>query len=252
MDRNILAKIDETEITRQQMISIMRNLPQQQAQEVATEDGRLRLLEEMVAGELLYMDAVENKFDEDEEFLQSLEEAKKGLLQRYAIQRLLGAVQATPEEIAAFYEENKDRFGSDSSVAAKHILVADEELAYQVREEIIDGLDFAEAAAKYSTCPSKSEGGSLGKFGRGQMVPEFEEAAFTLEVGQLSDLVKTQFGYHLIMVEEKFEGGVKSLEEVTAQINQMIAGQKQGKIYEDKINDLKSKHKVEMNLEALK
>lgn len=252
MDRNILAKIDETEITRQQMISIMRSLPQQQAQEVATEEGRKRLLEEMVAGELLYMDAVANKFDQEEEFLKNLEEAKKGLLQRYAIQRLLGNVQATSEEIAAFYEENKASFASGATVSARHILVADEDTAFQVKDEIKNGLDFSEAAAKYSTCPSKGDGGNLGSFGRGQMVPEFEEAAFSLPIGELSDLVKTQFGYHLIMVDEKSESGVKSLDEVAGQINQMIAQQKQAKVYDEKISTLKAQHNVELNLEALK
>jgi parvulin-like peptidyl-prolyl isomerase len=87
-----------------------------------------------------------------------------------------------------------------TQVRASHILVKTEEEAKKLREEILAGKDFAEAAKEVSLCPSGAKGGDLGYFGRGQMVPEFETAAFSLPVGQVSELIKTQFGWHLLIV----------------------------------------------------
>lgn len=85
---------------------------------------------------------------------------------------------------------------------AKHILVETEEEAQKAKEEIVSGaLSFGDAAMKYSICPSNQQGGSLGEFSKGMMVPEFEEAAFSAEIGATRDPVKTQFGYHLIVVD---------------------------------------------------
>lgn len=88
-------------------------------------------------------------------------------------------------------------------VKASHILVNSQELAAKIKKEITAGKSFAQAAREYSACPSKDEGGDLGYFCRGMMVPEFEQAAFVLPVGRLSDPVETQFGWHLILVTDK-------------------------------------------------
>lgn len=252
MDQNILAKVEDVEISKQEMINIIRNLPQEQAMEVSTEEGRMRLLDEMVAGELLYLDAVEHHFEEDEAFKKNMEDAKRGLLQRYAIQKLLQDIYVTDEELKAYYDKNKSRFLSPEQVRARHILVAAEAEAKKIKGEIEEGLAFSEAATKYSTCPSKERGGDLGVFSKGRMVPEFEAVAFALEVGQLSDLVKTQFGYHLIMIDEKHPATEMSVEEVASQLNQMVTQEKQAHIYEAKLSALKGKYHVELNLEALK
>ncbi len=85
-----------------------------------------------------------------------------------------------------------------TKVRASHILVEKQSQALKVLEELKAGADFRELAKKYSTCPSGKKGGDLGQFGRGQMVREFEQAAFVLKTGQVSEPVKTQFGYHII------------------------------------------------------
>ncbi len=89
-----------------------------------------------------------------------------------------------------------------SEVKASHILVKTEDEVIKIKEEIINGKDFAAAAKEYSTCPSSKDGGDLGFFKKGIMVPEFETAAFSLQPGSVSDPVKTQFGWHLIKVTE--------------------------------------------------
>lgn len=88
-------------------------------------------------------------------------------------------------------------------VRASHLLVETEQEAISLREEILAGTAFEDVAAEHSMCPSGATGGDLGFFGRGQMVFEFEKAAFDLKVGELSEPVKTNFGWHLILVTDK-------------------------------------------------
>ncbi|MCE2931016.1 MAG: peptidylprolyl isomerase [Vampirovibrionales bacterium] len=89
-----------------------------------------------------------------------------------------------------------------NEVRASHLLVDSEEQAVNLREEIVAGKEFAEVARTVSKCPSGRNGGDLGFFGRGRMVPEFDQAAFTQPVGEISEPIKTQFGYHLLVVTE--------------------------------------------------
>ncbi len=87
-----------------------------------------------------------------------------------------------------------------SRAAARHILVESEELCLEIKEKIEGGQDFASLAAEHSTCPSGQKGGELGTFGKGAMVPEFDEVVFTAPVGEVQGPVKTQFGFHLLEV----------------------------------------------------
>lgn len=89
-----------------------------------------------------------------------------------------------------------------NQVRASHLLVKDEAKCVALREEIMNGADFASVAKRESVCPSSSQGGDLGFFGRGMMVPTFEKAAFSLPVGEVSEPVQTQFGWHLVKVTE--------------------------------------------------
>jgi peptidyl-prolyl cis-trans isomerase C len=107
-------------------------------------------------------------------------------------------------------------------------------------------MSFEEAAQLYSKCPSKNNGGSLGYFGKGMMVPEFEEAAFGLNVGTLSKPVQTQFGYHIILVEDKKESGTKKFEDVKNDIRNHMLQEKQSYTYMNFVNGLKDKYKVEI------
>ncbi|WP_282173297.1 peptidylprolyl isomerase [Cytobacillus firmus] len=113
-------------------------------------------------------------------------------------------IEISEEDMKAYFDENKDSFAQEEQVSASHILVEDEKAAKEVIEKLNDGGDFAELAAEYSTDESnKDAGGDLGFFGRGDMAAEFEEAAFALEPGKISEPVKTEYGYHVIKVAEK-------------------------------------------------
>jgi parvulin-like peptidyl-prolyl isomerase len=139
----------------------------------------------------------------------------------------------------AYYEANKDSFKVDE-VTASHILVKEEATAKEVQAKLQAGEKFEDLAKQYSIDGSAASGGSLGTFGRGAMVKEFEDAAFALKPGEISDIVKTKFGYHIIKVTDKNQG-TKTYEEAKDSIISNLVTQEAQK----KILDLKKKTKIE-------
>lgn len=132
---------------------------------------------------------------ESEEDLKEM--LRTGLMQEKAA---IKDVEATEEEMKEYYENYKPE------IQARHILVADKETAEEVKKKLDDGEDFAKVAEEYSTdTASAANGGDLGWFGAGQMVAEFEEAAYALEVDEISDPVESQHGFHIIQVTDKKE-----------------------------------------------
>ena len=158
----------------------------------------------------------------------------------------------TEEEIKAFYDENKDSFSQGESVTASHILIkldpVDDEAAKTAKRERIEGLrkqllegaDFAELAKANSDCPSSASGGDLGSFGRGQMVPEFEKAAFSQATGSVGDVVETQFGFHIIKVTEHSEAKTLGFDEVKARISDTLYSRKQQEAVSNFVESLRT------------
>ena len=152
-------------------------------------------------------------------------------------------ITISDEEIREYFEANKARFAKGASVHAKHILVDSEDKCNKLLESIVSGgKAFEDVAKESSTCPSGANGGDLGEFGKGQMVKEFEDAAFAAEIGHVVGPVKTQFGYHLIKVEDKKEAEDAKLDDVKEQIKSEIMQKKQQEAYTAKVEALKKKY----------
>lgn len=245
-ENKILATINGKEITDQDVYAFLNQLGPQTAAQFNSPEGIKKVADELVNQELLYLEAIEKELDQEEEFKNQLKQVKENILKQYAINKLLGDITVSQDEVAEFYNDKKEFFKTDETVRASHILVEDEEEAKEIFREIENGLSFEEAARKYSNCPSKDNGGDLGEFIKGKMVPEFEEAAFSMEEGKVSEPVKTQFGYHLIKVNYKKAPGISPLEEVEQQITQQLLGMKQQEKYLNKTKELKDKNEVKV------
>lgn len=175
-------------------------------------------------------DEINKSFDDYMNFVNQNEEAKKFMTdnnltedfikeiftnQYFAskfFEEITEDIEDTDAAVQAYYEKNKEKFRIQE-VQASHILVDSEKEAEDILVKINEGDDFAELAKEFSTCPSAEKGGDLGVFVKGQMVKEFEDAAFALEVGEISDIVKTDFGFHIIKLVDK-KNELKTLEEV--------------------------------------
>lgn len=246
MENKIVALVNGKEITKMDLDESIARFPRDKQNYLLTEEGQKQLLEQMIAFELISEDAKENGLENDKEYLVQLEKLKKEVLTQVAINKLLADVEISDDEICEFYEKNKHMFVDEESVGASHILVDSIDKINEISSEIEKGLTFEEAARKYSTCPSKAQGGNLGIFTRGKMVPEFEEAAFALEVGKVSEPVMTQFGYHLIKVGEKHPASAKPLDSVKNLIKNQLTQEKQTQKYAQYVNDLKQRYNVEI------
>ncbi|MNP26001.1 putative peptidyl-prolyl cis-trans isomerase Cbf2 precursor [compost metagenome] len=212
----------------------------------ATEQGKKQLLEQMISFELMFQFGKEASLDKTKEFETEVEKFKKELLTQMVINKVISEVTVTDEEALKYYEENRSMFSEPENVTAKHILISSEEEANKIKKEIeSNNVTFEEAASQYSSCPSKEQGGNLGSFSRGMMVPEFEEAAFASEIGVVTEPVKTQFGYHLIKVEAKNAGKDLDFEEVKDGVVNQLLQETQQKKYFDLIGELSTKYTID-------
>lgn len=168
----------------------------------------------------------------------------------------------TDEEAKKFFDENPDYFLKPEQVRASHILVSVPENSTEAQKkearkkaegilkELKNGANFEEVAKQKSDCPSRERGGDLGFFPRGRMVKPFEDAAFSLKPGVLSDIVETQFGYHIILVKEHKQQEKMKFEEVKDRIKSFLGDTKKRELIQKRISDLTQKAKIEKFLKT--
>lgn len=243
MSTNILAKIAGKEITEADFEAFLKGVPREQQAYISNPEFRKQCLDQLVSLHLFAKLGEELKLEEMQEFKKVIENAKTDILAQLAMKEILGGITVTEEELTAFYEMNKQEFKKGATINAKHILTDSEEKCNDILAAIGKGeKTFEDAAKEFSTCPSGAKGGDLGTFGKGQMVKEFEEAAFAAEIGQVTGPVKTQFGYHLIKVEKKNEETIATFEEVRETIRRNLLQQKQNAVYTAKVSELRGKY----------
>ena len=244
MERKVLATVGQKEITNLDVETALKSLDPYQAMHFNSEEGKNQILQDLINQELFFVDAKEQELHKSEEFRKEMERVEENVLKQYSINKVLTNITLTEDEKQAFYDANKDKFMKPETASAKHILVDSEDQANELLSKInSDEVSFEAAAGEFSSCPSKEEGGNLGSFGRGQMVPEFEEAVFNMNIGEVRGPVQTQFGYHLIKLEDLQQGGQSEYEEVKAEIEKSLMYQKQNEVYSTKLDELNSKYK---------
>lgn len=182
------------------------------------------------------------------------------LISRFVESEIVPKVKVTEEDARAFYTQNPDKFSRSESIKASHILIGvdsgaapDEkkkaaEKAAKLRKELAGGADFATLAKSNSTCPSGQQGGDLGFFGKGQMVPAFETAAYSLKSGEISDVVETPFGYHIIKLTEKKPAETISFKEAQPRIEEYLKGQKVNSAVGEYLSEARKTAKIEILL----
>lgn len=241
----VLAVVGGKAITEEDVQRTLMNLGQR-AQQYNNPQGKQAILEQLINKELIFMDAKKNLLEMDAEYKTELEKLKKELLSNFYVEKFLREVKVKDEDIKKYFEEHKDEFVSQETVAASHILVETEEKAKDVLAKIESGeMTFEDAAKAFSSCPSSQRGGDLGEFGKGQMVPEFDQACFEMEVGELRGPVKTQFGFHLIRLDKKNEAKPVTLEDVKDELSQHLLAEAQQKAYQSKMNQLRILYPVD-------
>ena len=200
-----------------------------------------------------------------EAYGKSFDEVKQQIQRGLGYQKLMeaqwaGRINVTEDDAKKYYSENTNEFETPEQVRASHILIKPDTAdpnadpneakakaktkAEDLLKQIKGGADFAELARANSVCPSSKQGGDLNFFGRGQMVPAFEKAAFGLKVGQVSDIVETKFGCHIIKVTDHKDPNVITFEQAKGNIANGLARKKQGELVKEYIESLKAKANI--------
>lgn len=232
----VVARVNGTEITLGHMIVAFASLPQQYRQ-VPPDVIYTAILDQLIRQSAL----MQSRTDEEPRHVRlQLDNERRSLLAAEEIEGIMSGA-ASPEEVRAYYDAKyADGFGSDEYNAA-HILLESEEEAKAVKAEIDGGADFAATAKARSTGPSGPNGGALGWFGAGRMVPEFEAAVVGMETGEVSEPIKTKFGWHIIKLNEKRKSDAPSFEEAQPELIKEL----RQKAVENRIEDLLRGAKVE-------
>lgn len=237
----VVAVVNGTEITMGHVILLRTQLPEQylSAPDDILFEGILeQLIDQTLLGDTVGEDTLELRL--------TLENESRALKAAIAIDGVIGQA-FSDEAIAAVYDEAYGNLPVEPEFNASHILVATIEEAEALIVALNDGADFAELAKEKSTGPSGSNGGELGWFGLGMMVPPFEEAVLGLEAGQISTPVQTQFGWHVLILNDKRDVSPPALETVIGDITQKL----QQVAIDAKINELREGASVETMVEGI-
>ena len=182
------------------------------------------------------------------------------MVNRFLRQTFFDPLTVTDDTAKAYYDQNPKRFESPEKVRARHILIKPEgqdnaetraaalEKIKKIEKKLADGEKFEALAKEYSHCPSSKEGGDLNYFTRGQMVPPFEKAAFALAVNQISDVVETRFGYHLIQLTDKVPGQTIAFDDVKEDLKQTLKYEKAMDKVQAFLQDAKKTGSIELFL----
>jgi peptidyl-prolyl cis-trans isomerase C len=238
-DNPVLAKVNGSEIRASDVALAEEELGPSLAQmDPATKkDNVLAFLIDM---KIVAKAAEDKKVENNEDFKKRLAFTRNRLLMD-SLLASEGKAATTDEAMKKVYEEATKQITGEQEVHARHILVETEDEAKAVKAELDKGADFAELAKKKSKDPGASDGGDLGFFTKEQMVPEFSTVAFAMEPGKISDPVKSQFGWHIIKVEEKRSRKAPEFEQVKAQIETYVTRKAQA----DYVAKLREAAKVE-------
>jgi len=244
----ILASFGEQTITLGEFNQIWEEVP---------EDYKLQLdksmvLDQMISEKLLIQEAKNMGLEEDNDVLEQIKKMAEQILVQALIEReILDKIKVNDEEVLEYYEQNKDSFTEKEQVHLYNILLETEKEAQDVLERLKAGKDFSEIAIEKSTGPSAVQGGDLGYLSKGTIIPEIEDVVFVLEFEKLSEIIKTDFGFHILKITDKKPETVKTLEEVKEGIIEILLPTKQREAFENLLEELKGKTEIEINEEAL-
>jgi peptidyl-prolyl cis-trans isomerase C len=248
----VVATYGGKKLTSGELLDEMKRLPGPSRAYLSAPERKKQFVENLILNDLLFTEAQKAGYGDDP----SIDKQVADMRKRLVVQRLMRDYQKPPtisdEQAKKYYDDNPGLF-STTQIKASHILVKDEDTARKLHAELVANPSaFAEKAKELSIDKtSGAKGGDLGKFGQGRMVPEFERAAFALKPGQMSEPVKTQYGWHIILVTERDEGERKPFDQVKEQIKTTLRNQQMRDSVQARFEALKKAANVQIDDAAL-
>jgi len=254
---DVLATVNGKSITKDDINMLLK--PQGMDFDKLPKEQQKKLVNKLIERELLLASAKEAGVEKDKDYQKVLDNYKKDLAIKVWMDKIFKRTLISDSEANKYYQDNKDKFKTPQKVHARHILVKTKEEAQKIIDELknLKGDElkkkFIELAKSKSIGPSGKNGGDLGYFGKGQMVPAFQDAAFALKKGEITTKpVKTQFGYHVIYLEDKQPEGIAPFEKVKDKIIAQMRQEQFNKRIKEAIDKAKEKAKITNSLENSK
>ncbi|MCK5915349.1 MAG: peptidylprolyl isomerase, partial [Deltaproteobacteria bacterium] len=232
-DDPVVAEVGSEKITLSQFQEEIKKLPPNLKQMAGDKRMQKEFLDQLATSYLLYQEGVKQGIDKEPAVKIQIEDATRKIVLAALLQREIESRTKAPsdKDVEQYYQTHAEEFKQAKQVRARHILVQDEATAKEIEKKLKGGADFATLAQESSKCPSSSKGGDLGFFTRDRMVKEFADVAFTLKKGEVSDPVKTKFGYHIIEVVEIKEAGTVPLAEAKTSIENKLTQEKKSQVF---------------------
>ena len=245
----ILASFGDHTITLGEFNQLWEEVPE----EYKLQLDKSMMLDQMISEKLIIQEAKNMGLEEDNYVLEQIKKMTEQILVQALIEKeILDKVDVNDEEVLEYYEQNMDSFTEKEQIHLYNILLETEEEAQDILAQLKAGGDFSEIAKEKSTGPSAAQGGDLEYLSKGTIIPEIDEVVFGLEVEELSGIVKTDFGFHILKITDKKPETVKTLEEVKEDIIQTLLPTKQKEAFDNFLKELKGKIEIEINEEALR
>jgi len=248
-EKDVVARVGDKAIYGNQVEKFLENLPPQVSSRYGPERIRREIVDGFVSMEMLASEARRRGIDKREDVKLRIEMLIDQTLAREVEEELKKGITVEEPEIKKYYDEHKDRYGSNTRVHARQITASTEGEAKSVLEKARKGEDFAELAKKYSKDDFAGKGGNLGIVREGKLPPDLEKAVFSLKEGQTSPVIKTDNGYVVLFAEKVSKSQEKPFDQVKKSIERVIMREKLNKTVADLKADIKKKTKVEINEE---
>jgi peptidyl-prolyl cis-trans isomerase C len=236
----VVAKVDGVDIHESDVALAEEELGASLPQDATPEARRNYLITHLVDMILLSRAAEEQGLSGSDDFKRRFAAMRTKLLAGLML-RQIAQKSVSEEAMHKVYDDAVKQMGDEQEVRARHILVETEDQAKAIQADLKKGADFAELAKQKSKDPAAADGGDLGYFTKDQMVPEFADVAFKLDKGQISDPIKTAFGWHIIKVEDKRKKPMPTFDQVKDQLATVVVQQSQA----DLVNKLRNQAKIE-------
>ena len=246
----ILVSIGDTQITISDFNERIANLPERYREIVSKRKDEY--LAELINDTLLYQEALRQGMDKDEDVLRVLEEArKKILIARLLEDKVDRTITVTDEDMNNYYTAHKEEYMTPEVMRASHILVPTRSAAELIVDELAKGENFEDLARAKSVDPTAQKAGDIGYFPKGQLMPEFENACAKLKVDEISGVVRTNLGYHVIKLTDRRKPQLRPIDQVNDNIKSKVYAQKRQALFDELLGKLREKTPVEINKRAL-
>ena len=249
-DRKVLARINDEVITLEEFNNDIERLPKHYQDMIVGQ--KKKFLDEIIKEELLYKEALKSNIDKDTETQELIAEARKKILVSSLIKsRVDNKAFLSEDDLREYYDQHSEEFMLPERWRASHIVVDTPEEAREIREKLNEGVSFEELAENRSKDATAKEGGDIGYFSKGQLIPEFQNACFELKIGQISDVVETPFGYHVIKLTDKKNPEVQEFSSVKELIRKELERTQKRELLDELITDLRNDAKITINEELI-